>query len=819
MLNKLEKKRFKEEKAITLIALIITIIVLLILAGVAISTLAGENGVINRAQKSVEKNDVGAFKDAVSLAYMHALSDDNLGVKGIQTVTVNDIIGELTKDYTIKRIPLGTVSLRNPETDGNVEIFLGDGAKTVSVSASDAGFTNYVELKGKWYQFNLENGKVTVGEGVQEEPEGDDTLTLAATSSDTNKVTVSPDQDNFTVTITPVAETTDPVTITITYGESTTMNVTVAAKYTLTAAPSDANMGTVSITANPVAIGTNEYRKGTQITLTATPKAGTEYVFKGWYEGTDTTDSTKLIEGAGSEYTFTLNEAKIITAKFGEDAIDNSGSLVEGFVDDLGTRAMIYLYANPDQNTAGATVTIKDKDGNTLTNADGESQTTVKAVAKNGEGKLEITGLNYADAKKYYLAYPVTQNGTYTFKVSKGTTETKTKIKVKNIETFTAIDADALSSKTEAVTKNNTTIAYKYKESDTKFAYVPAGYYVDTNSNIDTGLVITDYIDANGYSTGNEWVWVPVNNTVGNNDIKVTESGTVKGATSVSYTQYAKLYSFSKARKRDNYGTFYLTGNSSTANLGKPSDVTGCVEPALLSSYAYSDKDYITSISKRDGTGNFASGQIADVAKQYVKDYNSMVSSVETYHGFYIGRYELANISGTAKEQPGVSYTKETWFSLYNKCLNLNKTGTATETSMMYGSLWDATLQWLSSNYNVGYTGNTSSGYGNYYGSTVTVSNANKTSSIIVKDCYVCRGLTSGQTSYTRSNNVYDLAGNCLDWTQEAYYSSRVLRGGSYGGDGVNCWYASGRDDYRPTRSNDNFSSRPQLYIKVELNS
>ena len=772
MLNKLEKKRFKEEKAITLIALIITIIVLLILAGVAISTLAGENGVINRAQKSVEKNDVGAFKDAVSLAYMHALSDDNLGVKGIQTVTVNDIIGELTKDYTIKRIPLGTVSLRNPETDGNVEIFLGDGAKTISVSTSDAGFTNYVELKGKWYQFNLENGKVTVGEGVQEEPEGDDTLTLAATSSDTNKVTVSPDQDNFTVTITPVAETTDPVTITITYGESTTMNVTVAAKYTLTAAPSDVNMGTVSITANPAAIGTNEYRKGTQITLTATPKAGTEYVFKGWYDGTDTTDSTKLIEGAGSEYTFTLNEAKIITAKFGEDAIDNR----------------IYLYANPDQNTAGATVTIKDKDGNTLTNADGESQTTVKAVAKNGEGKLEITGLNYADAKKYYLAYPVTQNGTYTFKVSKGTTETKTKIKVKNIETFTAIDADALSSKTEAVTKNNTTIAYKYKESDTKFAYVPAGYYVDTNSNIDTGLVITDDID--------------------------------KGATSVSYTQYAKLYSFSKARKRDNYGTFYLTGNSSTANLGKPSDVTGCVEPALLSSYAYSDKDYITSISKRDGTGNFETGQIADVAKQYVKDYNSMVSSVETYHGFYIGRYELANISGIAKEQPGDSYTNQTWFSLYNKCLNLNKTGTATETSMMYGSLWDATLQWLSSNYNVGYTGNTSSGYGNYYGSTVTVSNANKTTSIIVKRDGYIRKLATGQTSYTRSNNVYDLSGNCMDWTQEGFSNNhRVLRGGYYDNDYSDITYSASRYSRRPSLSYGYDSSRPQLYIKVELNS
>ena len=38
----------KEEKAITLIALVITIIVLLILAGVAISSLSGENGILKR---------------------------------------------------------------------------------------------------------------------------------------------------------------------------------------------------------------------------------------------------------------------------------------------------------------------------------------------------------------------------------------------------------------------------------------------------------------------------------------------------------------------------------------------------------------------------------------------------------------------------------------------------------------------------------------------------------------------------------------------------------------------------------------------------
>ena len=47
--------KIKENKAITLIALIITIIILLILAGVSLSMVLGENGLINKTQSSVNK--------------------------------------------------------------------------------------------------------------------------------------------------------------------------------------------------------------------------------------------------------------------------------------------------------------------------------------------------------------------------------------------------------------------------------------------------------------------------------------------------------------------------------------------------------------------------------------------------------------------------------------------------------------------------------------------------------------------------------------------------------------------------------------------
>lgn len=44
---------FKKEKGITLIALVVTIIVLLILAGVAISLTIGQNGIFGKAQDAV----------------------------------------------------------------------------------------------------------------------------------------------------------------------------------------------------------------------------------------------------------------------------------------------------------------------------------------------------------------------------------------------------------------------------------------------------------------------------------------------------------------------------------------------------------------------------------------------------------------------------------------------------------------------------------------------------------------------------------------------------------------------------------------------
>ena len=61
------KEKLKQKKGITLIALVITIIVLLILAGVSIAMLTGENGILTQAQRAKEETENAAQNEAIIL--------------------------------------------------------------------------------------------------------------------------------------------------------------------------------------------------------------------------------------------------------------------------------------------------------------------------------------------------------------------------------------------------------------------------------------------------------------------------------------------------------------------------------------------------------------------------------------------------------------------------------------------------------------------------------------------------------------------------------------------------------------------------------
>ena len=65
----------KENKGVTLVALVITIIVLLILAGVTLSMVMGDSGIFSKANKASTETTISSAKDAVRLATLEAVTD------------------------------------------------------------------------------------------------------------------------------------------------------------------------------------------------------------------------------------------------------------------------------------------------------------------------------------------------------------------------------------------------------------------------------------------------------------------------------------------------------------------------------------------------------------------------------------------------------------------------------------------------------------------------------------------------------------------------------------------------------------------------
>ena len=63
----MKTKELKRNKGITLIALVITIIVLLILAGVSIATLVGDNGILSQAGRAKEQTEIAEIKEQAKI--------------------------------------------------------------------------------------------------------------------------------------------------------------------------------------------------------------------------------------------------------------------------------------------------------------------------------------------------------------------------------------------------------------------------------------------------------------------------------------------------------------------------------------------------------------------------------------------------------------------------------------------------------------------------------------------------------------------------------------------------------------------------------
>ncbi len=113
--TKMSNNQMTKNKGITLIALVITIVVLLILAGVSISMLAGENGIIKRAQEAKEKSEIAEEKELVEISAVGATARNNGG-----EITYDNLDEELAmnlgdREYTLDGTGPFTVTYTDTE--------------------------------------------------------------------------------------------------------------------------------------------------------------------------------------------------------------------------------------------------------------------------------------------------------------------------------------------------------------------------------------------------------------------------------------------------------------------------------------------------------------------------------------------------------------------------------------------------------------------------------------------------------------------------------------------------------------------------------
>ena len=96
-------KKTKENEAITLVALVVTIIILLILSGIAIATLGGENGLFARVKLAKKAHMQSEMQEQLTLA-LNSLQIDKNGSASLDDVTQEWISSVISSDYnpTIK---------------------------------------------------------------------------------------------------------------------------------------------------------------------------------------------------------------------------------------------------------------------------------------------------------------------------------------------------------------------------------------------------------------------------------------------------------------------------------------------------------------------------------------------------------------------------------------------------------------------------------------------------------------------------------------------------------------------------------------------
>ncbi len=296
-------------------------------------------------------------------------------------------------------------------------------------------------------------------------------------------------------------------------------------------------------------------------------------------------------------------------------------------------------------------------------------------------------------------------------------------------------------------------------------AKIPVGFMVVPGANdVSKGLVISDNptdteVDSNNIvAEGNQFVWVPVNKS--NLCVEGTDKIIAEIASGTDYR--GVLYDFSS-------GTPEKIEYSST----------GRREPDVVINDTNTDYLKIMNDILKNVDDNFTEFTNADEFKSYMQtEYNNIINSIKINGGFYIGRYE-SSLSSSDADTDGATGNIQSkrnilpvgadksgayrWYGLYAKQKEFASTleGTTVKSAMIYGSTYDAVMNWALND---------------------------PTEASKVTGPSTSRGLKQPtgteveEGKYDIIKNIYDLGNNMYEWTAEANDTRfRVGRGSFYG--------------------------------------
>ena len=243
------KTKFKRNKGITLIALVVTIIVLLILAGISIAMLTGQNGILSRASEAQSKTSDAQNKEELEMAISQMAMEYHLN-GGVGTFS--DYIFE--NDDKLK------------ETLGTNNVSLDSGAKTIT-------------YKGTLYSVATD-GTVTRLDGIGL---SETTKTLSIVGTDKEEFTLTATLTNISGTISWSTSNANVATVT---GNGSTATVKAVGNGTTTIkatcngkeATCEVTVKTITLATSLTISGETTVASGAKIDLTVAQGGGNEEI-------------------------------------------------------------------------------------------------------------------------------------------------------------------------------------------------------------------------------------------------------------------------------------------------------------------------------------------------------------------------------------------------------------------------------------------------------------------------------------------------------------------------------------------------------------